>query len=364
MKFSIYGTKISPNRSKDNIGQLICSNVPVARTGTQEYYGYEMKGNNVDPSIDNDKIYTVYRLEEDLMSDASIASLENKPITYEHPKKLITATGDLKIKDVDIGFCRDIRIKTIDNKKYLIADLVIKDENVIEMIENHEVEEISCGYTCDFVEIDGKYYQKNFIFNHVAVVERGRAGTTKIGDSKKGVNNLTIDETKKTLKEVLKEFFNGKNVSDENIISINQEKDKEPDEEKDSCASKEKDEAPKEPETKEPEENTEDESEGKEEKKEEEPKAQDEMANKIKDLDERIKKMEDAINKLVTKDSKPEETKSEDSAVTKDNKKVEDSAEQFSNFVAYDNIMIRTNDKDYEDREEKIIENAKKRGHR
>ena len=37
-----YGYTISPNQIETGEGFLICKNVPIARTGTQEYLGREM----------------------------------------------------------------------------------------------------------------------------------------------------------------------------------------------------------------------------------------------------------------------------------------------------------------------------------
>ena len=39
---SYYGYTISPNQIETGEGFLICRNVPVARTGTQEYLGREI----------------------------------------------------------------------------------------------------------------------------------------------------------------------------------------------------------------------------------------------------------------------------------------------------------------------------------
>ena len=58
----------------------------------------------------------------------------------------------------------------------MIADLHIHDRDLINAIQNGK-REISCGYECDYVQNeDGTYSQKKIRGNHVAVVERGRAG--------------------------------------------------------------------------------------------------------------------------------------------------------------------------------------------
>ena len=61
-------------------GFLICLDVPIARTGTQEYLGYELGLED----RTND-LFTVNRTEEEVFSPATIASFEGKCVTADHP---------------------------------------------------------------------------------------------------------------------------------------------------------------------------------------------------------------------------------------------------------------------------------------
>ena len=57
----------------------------------------------------------------------------------------------------------------------MLADLIITDPRLIEAILAGK-REISCGYTYELCEENGKYIQRRIRGNHVAVVDAGRAG--------------------------------------------------------------------------------------------------------------------------------------------------------------------------------------------
>ncbi len=164
-----YGYTISPNQIETGEGFLICKNVPIARTGTQEYLGREMGLSGADA----DRIIAVSRSPDDVFSEAALASFEGKPVTNDHPPGLI---GPDDVKNYEMGHAQNIRRGSGEWADYMIADLHIHDRDLIDAIQNGK-REISCGYECDYVKnADGTYSQKNIIGNHVAVVDRGRAG--------------------------------------------------------------------------------------------------------------------------------------------------------------------------------------------
>lgn len=77
-----YGYTISPNQIETGEGFLICRNVPIARTGEQEYLGAEI-------GLDSSGIVKVYRSPDEVFSPAAMASFEGKPVTNEHPPELL-----------------------------------------------------------------------------------------------------------------------------------------------------------------------------------------------------------------------------------------------------------------------------------
>ncbi len=164
-----YGYTISPNQLETGEGFLICRNAPIARTGTQEYLGREI---GLD-GADSERLVTVYRSPEEVFSDAALASFEGKPATNDHPPDLI---GPDDVAVYEKGHAQNIRRGSGEWADYILADLHIHDRELIDAVQNGK-REISCGYTCEYVEnADGTYSQKNIRGNHIAVVDRGRAG--------------------------------------------------------------------------------------------------------------------------------------------------------------------------------------------
>lgn len=164
-----YGYTISPNQLETGEGFLICRNVPIARTGSQEYLGSEIGLTGAEET----QQITVYRSPEDVFSEPALASFEGKPVTNDHPPELI---GPDDVTVYEKGHAQNIRRGSGEWVDYVLADLHIHDRELIDAVQKGK-REISCGYTCEYVEnADGTYSQKNIRGNHIAVVDRGRAG--------------------------------------------------------------------------------------------------------------------------------------------------------------------------------------------
>lgn len=164
-----YGYTISPNQIETGEGFLICRNVPISRTGDQEYLGWEIGI----PGAGGGQIVTVHRPPEEVFSTAALASFEGKPVTNHHPPVLI---GPDDVKTYEMGHAQNVRRGDGEWEEYTLADLHIHDRELIDAVQSGK-REISCGYECEYVPNgDGTYTQRNIRGNHVAVVERGRAG--------------------------------------------------------------------------------------------------------------------------------------------------------------------------------------------
>ena len=163
---SYYGYTISPNQLETGEGFLICRNVPIARTGTQEYLASEI-------GLPGSDIVTVERAEDEVFSEAAMASFEGKPVTNNHPTELVTPdTAALYEK----GHAQNVRRGSGEFENFLIADLHIHDAGLIQEIKGGK-RQISCGYECEYMQDeDGNVRQVNIRGNHVAVVDEGRAG--------------------------------------------------------------------------------------------------------------------------------------------------------------------------------------------
>ncbi|NHN33534.1 DUF2213 domain-containing protein [Paenibacillus agricola] len=182
-----YGSRFSTNQTATPEGFLVCHNVPVARTGWQEYLGEEIGATDM-----TGKVVKVFRSPEEVFSPAAIASFEGKLLTSEHPSELVTPQNATRYSR---GVVTNVRQGSGGDSDMLLADLVVHDQQLIDEIQAGK-REVSCGYDCTYAAADdGTYQQQQICGNHVAVVKEGRAGSrVSIKDSQnekvKGVSSM------------------------------------------------------------------------------------------------------------------------------------------------------------------------------
>lgn len=164
MPIAYYGSQISPHLVDTPEGFLICKDVPIARTGPQDYLARELMLDG-----DPDRVITVQRYPEDVFEDATLASLEGKPVTDGHPPENV---GPENYAAYTKGHVQNVR----RDGEYIVADLYINDANLANEVRNNVKREVSCGYLCNYVPDGTGYKQSRIRGNHVAVVPKGRAG--------------------------------------------------------------------------------------------------------------------------------------------------------------------------------------------
>lgn len=207
MKYLI-SEKISPHRSIDSSGYLICTDAILSRTGLQQYAKAELYQDSTDMTM-----VDVDRSAEEVFDQKAMASFENKPVTIEHPDESVNPEN---YSDYTVGFVRDIH-KGVDNgKEVMMGTIVITDQDTIEKIQEGKYKFLSCGYDCDFVEENGKIMQKHIRGNHVAICENPRAGITRIQDSMpktdKKARRLSMKFKDKAVAISAKEYIDKLNV--------------------------------------------------------------------------------------------------------------------------------------------------------
>lgn len=119
-----------------------------------------------------------YRPREEVMKADSLATLADAPVTNRHPPGKVTAKN---YRAYTVGH---VSGEARADGDLVVARLAVQDETVLSAVEQGKQREVSCGYTCDLDEtpgvlVDGSRYdkiQRNIRYNHVAIVERGRAG--------------------------------------------------------------------------------------------------------------------------------------------------------------------------------------------
>lgn len=161
-----YGTSISEHITKKPNGGIICTAVPVARIGTQDYFARELKLGG-----DPERVVHVTREPEEVFAPAAMASFEGCAVTDGHPPEHVTAEN---FSAYARGHAQNVR----RSGDYVVADLHIDDAALASDVLNHVKREISCGYLCTYAPTGNGYTQKGILGNHIAVVPRGRAGSS------------------------------------------------------------------------------------------------------------------------------------------------------------------------------------------
>lgn len=137
-----------------------------------------------------------FRSPDEVFNQDSLDSLKLIPITNKHPKKMVDLDN---IKNLQIGMTGENIGKTDENR--VKATLKITDKQSIKDIEDRKTQgratELSCGYSAEVIMQDGesdegKYdaIQKNIRYNHLAIVDVGRAGPTVRIDKKEKVMSM------------------------------------------------------------------------------------------------------------------------------------------------------------------------------
>ena len=158
-----------------------------ARTGIQYYAGHE-----VDSPLPR---VAVYRDAAEVFAHASLRSFAHAPLTLDHPAEPVTAEN---WKDLAVG---EAASEVLRDGERLRIPLIVKAKDAIDAIRSGK-RELSVGYSCDLHFVDGvapdgtpyQAVQKNIRANHIAIVDRGRAGPEfRFGDSW-GVAPMTEDD--------------------------------------------------------------------------------------------------------------------------------------------------------------------------
>lgn len=164
---------ISDNMRRTPDGYLLCLNVPIARTGPLQYTPAEMP--HIPPGLG--QFVTVDRPEAMVFSPETLTSFNGKPVVIGHPSTDGGLLTPSTTRMAAVGSMQNIRRGAGSDSDKLLADLLITDAIAISLIESGQLREVSCGYR-GIVEPTGagRGVQTAIIGNHLALVDRGRAG--------------------------------------------------------------------------------------------------------------------------------------------------------------------------------------------
>jgi hypothetical protein len=163
-------------RKTDLNGFIEIKNNPISKVGVFPYLG-----KNIDKSLEPDKIYYVYRPEEELNNPECIESFKLLPWISDH---VMLGSEDSGLTSPDNKGVRGVVGEDVYfSDGYLYGNLKLFSDNLGELIDSGEKKELSAGYRCKYElisgNINGKEYhaiQRNIRGNHLASVNEGRMG--------------------------------------------------------------------------------------------------------------------------------------------------------------------------------------------
>lgn len=192
--FTDYKAQISASTRKRTPEGYLIADALIARTGIQEYQGFELP-QNIGVKIDSNRVYRIYRSPKEVFDPAALQSFTQKPVTNEHPHDvggLVDAnTATQKLVGVSGS-------QAVKNGDQILIPITLYQASTINDVDQGKVG-ISAGYTADLkmvpgISPDGDPYDGEMINirgNHIAIcdVSAARGGQVcRILDDNKRVN--------------------------------------------------------------------------------------------------------------------------------------------------------------------------------
>lgn len=193
----IYKTETSPE------GYLV-SHAIVTRTGVFDY-------KNPDGTIRKE-----LRHPDDVFKPDSLDTIKLKPVTNDHPQQKLVNSDNYH--GLAVGFTGETIKK---DGKHVSATFVITDPKTIKDIKDNNKRELSLGYTTDLIpesgNFDGEDYshrQTNVKYNHLALVDKARAGP----QARIHLDGQELDSIKNDYETLFKEIIP---MSDAKLTMVN-----------------------------------------------------------------------------------------------------------------------------------------------
>lgn len=188
--------QVPSSRKIQATGQMICEGA-IARVGTLRYRASDLGSLFADR--DPNEVIRVAQLSDDLFSEDTLEKFRSAPITIGHP-----------VDDVDTLNMKELGKGTLEGKPFadgthLAASMVLSDSEAIELVNSGTCElSVRAYYTLQRCDDGADYDAIRTIMevNHVAIVERGRAGSTcRISDSEDGEVDEEFDADVKVVED-------------------------------------------------------------------------------------------------------------------------------------------------------------------
>jgi hypothetical protein len=162
-------------------------NASIAKPGIQDYFAGELPRQLLPQALQGDqgRVVKLLRPVDEVFRPESMDSFNLKPVTNDHPPEFVDSTNFSRYQ---IGMALG---PTAPKDGVLNTQLLIQDAKSIEQIEGGK-RQVSAGYDAGIVwdagidAVHGPYDGKqiSIVANHVAIVDKGRAGAAiQINDS-------------------------------------------------------------------------------------------------------------------------------------------------------------------------------------
>lgn len=193
-------------RSFDADGRMRVRDCILSTAEVNPYFGKEIVDHER-LGLDPNRVYELFRDPEEMGTKDAIASAQGVPIMIKH----IAQTAEEPRHEYQAGSVHSVRF----DGKHLRGDLLVSDGRAIELIEADELSDLSCGYRYEPVKYSGEFKGKqydirmtNLRFNHVALVDDGRASGAHVADS--AFRNPNLPDPSLNGESTMPEFENGR----------------------------------------------------------------------------------------------------------------------------------------------------------
>ncbi|ETD72963.1 hypothetical protein V757_01065 [Pelistega indica] len=210
MRFNDKANSSISQRKMTRDGYLVVP-ASISRIGVFDYLDTELSVGT------KEEIKKVARTERSLFSDETIKSFDGAPITIGHPSGSVRAEN---WKQLSVGNIRNVKREG----DVLTAEAWIYDADAIKLVQDGQLEELSCGYDCDLLDSTdpcADFEMSPMLGNHVAIVAKGRCG----GSVKLADKEINMSKSVNFLDTLLGAF--GIKLSDEQKQKVEEEEKKE-----------------------------------------------------------------------------------------------------------------------------------------
>lgn len=149
----------------------------VTSQGFLKVEGYATRTGIFEYVMDDGSIRKELRPADEVFKQESLESLSSVPVTNDHPPFMVHADN---ARAYTVGFTSE---KVTRDEKFVKVGMTVIDLATIGEMKAAGKVQLSCGYTCDVEEAPGVFngepydaVQKDIRYNHLAIVDRGRAG--------------------------------------------------------------------------------------------------------------------------------------------------------------------------------------------